>query len=82
MDYLPSLSTPLTPPMNNHHLFLIRADQVTQLLAHLTAGIITLVLISSLSGPETGPRAPHESTPAIEAHITLPVDTEMIAATR
>lgn len=66
--------------MNNHHLFLIRADQVTQLLAHLTAGIITLVLISSLSTPPGDTGIDRQTVPGTEVVITLPAGAEMIAA--
>ncbi len=68
--------------MNNHHLFLIRADQVTQLLAHLFAGIITLVLISSLSAPDAGTQSAHTPVHMTADQMTLPAGAEMIAATR
>ena len=68
--------------MNNHHLFLIRADQVTQLLAHLTAGIITLVLIAGLNTSPGDAGIDRQPAPMSDVVITLPAGVELIAATR
>ncbi|HWA25821.1 MAG TPA: hypothetical protein VG734_09180 [Lacunisphaera sp.] len=65
--------------MNNHHLFLIRSDSVTQLAAHLVAGIIVLVLASSICAPQRSIRPDTvQATPAIE--LKLPAGTTVLAA--
>lgn len=67
--------------MNNYHLFLIRSDQVTQIAAHLAAGIITLVLIVTL-GASQGDHAPKPRPDEVtEIIVTLPERTEMVAST-
>jgi len=65
--------------MNNHHLFLIRSDSVTQLAAHLLAGIIVLALATSLFAPKENNRPDNARTaPAVQ--LTLPAGTTVIAA--
>jgi hypothetical protein len=69
--------------MNNYHLFLIRSDQVTQIVAHLTAGIVTLVLIFSVIAQRGGDHAPEARAGRVaEAAVTLPEGTGMIAAVK
>lgn len=66
--------------MNNYHLFLIRSDGVTQLTAHLLAGILALALFVSLDAPKDAPLAP----PVRQAHVmdvVLPASTAVLAAT-
>ena len=65
--------------MNNYHLFLIRSDYVTQIAAHLAAGIVALALISSVLAPEHAvmPEATRD-VPAVGA--TLPQGTTVLAA--
>jgi hypothetical protein len=67
--------------MNNFHLFLIRSDCVTQLAAHLLAGILALVLFVSLDAPKESPLpAP---APAQPTHVTehpLPAGAIVVAA--
>lgn len=68
--------------MNNYHLFLIRSDQVTQILTHLAAGIVTLVLIASLGAPRGDRQPDHRSDRAMEIQSAIPEGTEMFAATK
>lgn len=69
--------------MNNYHLFLIRSDQVTQIVAHLTAGIVTLVLIFSVIAPRGDDHAPEARAGRVaEAAVILPEGTGMIAAVK
>jgi hypothetical protein len=68
--------------MNNYHLFLIRSDQVTQILTHLAAGIATLVLISSLGAPQGEHLSGHRPAEVAEIRTTMPEGTEMIASTQ
>jgi len=64
--------------MNNYHLFLIRSDIVTQIAAHLVAGIITLVFIAHVSAPDA---APTPEIPAAQVTaVVLPAGTPMLAA--
>jgi len=66
--------------MNNYHLFLIRSDSVTQIAAHLVAGIIALVFISTLVTAEPGPLAAEVTPVAQAAVMELPAGTPMLAA--
>lgn len=67
--------------MNNYHLFLIRSDQVTQITAHLVAGIVTLFLIATL-GVSQGDRASEPRPDKVtEIKVTMPERTEMFAST-
>lgn len=68
--------------MNNYHLFLIRSDQVTQILTHLAAGIVTLVLIFSLGAPQGDRPFDHRSSHVTGIQVTMPEGTDMIASTR
>jgi hypothetical protein len=64
--------------MNNYHLFLIRSDSITQIAAHLVAGIIALVLIAQVS---TSADAPMPEIPAAQVTaVVLPAGTPMLAA--
>jgi hypothetical protein len=67
--------------MNNYHLFLIRSDSVTQIAAHLAAGVIALVFLASLA------KAPATNLPDAPASrevtaIVLPAGTPMLAAVK
>lgn len=68
--------------MNNYHLFLIRSDQVTQIIAHLTAGIVTLVLILGLVAPSGNHTSEPRPDRVTELAGTVPEGTEMIAASK
>jgi hypothetical protein len=65
--------------MNNYHLFLIRSDCVTQLAAHLLAGILALVLFVSLGSPKESP-LPAPAPQASVAEHALPAGTMIVAA--
>lgn len=65
--------------MNNYHLFLIRSNCMTQLAAHLLAGIIAFFLVSSITA---APKASHlPETPAVVrlAHPLQPAPTALLA---
>ena len=67
--------------MNNYHLFLIRSDQVTQICAHLAAGIVTLLLIASIGSPKSEQLARIPTpTPVVAIQGALPAGTELVAA--
>lgn len=61
--------------MNNYHIFLIRPDYVTQLAAHLLAGIVALALVTGFVMPKAGQlSAPAESVSVVAvapAHLTV-----------
>ncbi len=68
--------------MNNYHLFLIRSDSVTQIAAHLLAGIIALVFISSLVSPAPERLADVPVASRTAAAVILPAGTTMLAAAK
>jgi hypothetical protein len=54
--------------MNNYHTFLIRPGLVTQLAAHLAAGIVALALVTGLFMPKVEQLSPRvESVPVVVA---------------
>jgi hypothetical protein len=60
--------------MNNYHTFLIRPDHVTQLAAHLAAGIVALALVTGLFMPKAErPSQPVQSVPVVVATSSAPV---------
>ncbi len=67
--------------MNNHHLFLIRPDYVTQLLGHLVAGMIALVLVFCAFAPKENFR-PDTAPAAPAARIALPAGTTVLASSQ
>ena len=66
--------------MNNYHLFLIRSSCVTQLAAHLAAGILALILFSGMTAPRS-PRVPDAVRPVHVARGMMPAGTAVLAAT-
>lgn len=65
--------------MNNYYLFFIRPDYVTQLLAHLLAGIVVLALIVAVKAPERSSLPDPMHRPAQVTEL-LPADATMLAA--
>lgn len=67
--------------MNNYHLFLIRSDSVTQLAAHLVAGIVALALIFTVFTPKHAGRNSGDTTQNVPTvGVTLPPGTTVLAA--
>jgi hypothetical protein len=64
--------------MNNYHLFLIRSDSITQIAAHLLAGIIALVFLANLGSHSDRP-LPELPAAQITA-VSLPAGTSLLAA--